>query len=194
MTTTAAPPQTDRRLFTVAEYAAMAEAGILQEDERIELLGGEIVRTAPIGDLHLFSTDALNMLMAPSLAGRVIVRVQGSIRLDDHNAPQPDLVLLRQRDDYYAESATSADVLLVIEVADSSLDFDRGPKSALYAAADIPEYWIANLRTGEVEVRTDPVDGEYTSVRAIPIDGRISPQAFPDLTLQLSEFMPPTNS
>ena len=69
-----------------------------------------------------------------------------------------------------------------------------GPKSALYAAAGIPEYWIANLRTGEVEVRTDPVDSEYTTVRAVARGGAISPTAFPDLTLQLSEFMPPTNS
>ena len=75
----------------------MAEAGILQEDERIELLAGEIVRMAPIGDPHLFSTDALNMLMAPGLAGRAIVRVQGSIRLDDYSAPQLDLTLLRPR-------------------------------------------------------------------------------------------------
>ena len=191
MTTTATRPQTDRRLFTVAEYAAMAEAGILQEDERIELLAGEIVRMAPIGDPHLSCTDALNMLLASSLAGRVIVRVQGSIRLDDQNAPQPDLVLLRQRDDYYARPAIPADVLLVIEVADSSLDFDRGPKSTLYAAAGIPEYWVANLRTGEVEARTDPVNGEYTTVRTVPSGGSISPVAFPDVVLTLHEFMPP---
>ena len=193
-TTTVAPPQTDRRLFTVAEYAAMAEAGILQEDERIELLAGEIVRMAPIGDPHLFGTDSLTTLMVPALAGRAIVRVRGSIRLDDHSAPQPDLALLRPRDDYYAESATPADVFLVIEVADSSLDFDRGPKSDLYAAAGIREFWIANLRTGEVEARTDPVDGAYTSVRMVTRSGVISPQAFPDVTLSLSEFMPPANA
>ena len=196
MTTTAAvsPPQTDRRLFTVAEYAAMAEAGILREDERIELLEGEIVRMAPIGNPHLFSTDALNMLMAPGLVGRAIVRVQGSIRLDDHTAPQPDVTLLRPRGNYYTESATPADVLLVIEVADSSLDVDMGRKATLYAAAGIPELWVANLRTGEVVAHTDPVGTEYTAIRTIPADGNICPQAFPDLVLQLREFMPPTDA
>ncbi len=192
-TTAATPPQTDRRLFTVAEYKAMAEAGILHEDERIELLVGEIVRMAPIGDPHLFCTDSLTTLLVPALAGQAIVRVQGSIQLDDHTAPQPDIALLGLRDDYYAQSATPADVLLVIEVSDSSLDFDLGPKAALYAAAGIPELWVANLRTGGVVVHTDPADGSYATVRTIPAGGAISPQAFPDLVLQLREFMPPAN-
>ena len=195
MTTTTAvtAPQTDRRLFTVVEYAAMVEAGILREDERIELLEGEIVRMAPIGDPHLFSTDSLNTLLVPALAGRAIVRVQGSIRLDDHTAPQPDVTLLRPRSNYYTESATSADVLLVIEVADSSLDIDLGSKAALYAAAGIPELWVANLRTGAVVLHTDPDGGSYANVRTIPAGGSVNPQAFPDLILQLSEFMPPTS-
>ncbi|MYC33916.1 MAG: hypothetical protein F4X64_12180 [Chloroflexi bacterium] len=81
-----------------------------------------------------------------------------------------------------------------IEVADSSLEFDYGPKSEFYATAGIPEMWIANLRTGEVEARTDPVSAEYTTIRTIPADGAISPQAFPDVTLQLSDFMPPANA
>ena len=194
--TTAAPPRTEiaRRLFTVAEYMAMAEAGILHEDERIELLDGEIIQMAAIGNRHLFCTDALNMLFAPALAGRAIVRVQGSIQLDDHRMPQPDIVLLRPRPGYHAETAKPEDVLLLIEVADSSLEYDYGPKSEFYAAAGIPEMWIANLRTGEVEARTDPVGTEYTAVRTIPADGSISPRAFPDVTLPLSEFMPPANA
>lgn len=193
MTTAATLPQTDRRLFTVAEYAAMAEAGILQEDERIELLEGEIVRMAPIGDPHLFCTDSLTTLLVPALAGQAIIRVQGSIRLDDHTAPQPDVALLRVRDNYHTESATPADVLLVIEVADSSLDFDLGTKAALYAAAGIPELWVANLRTGGVVVHTDPAGESYATVRTIPAGGTVNPLAFPDLTLQLSEFMPPVS-
>ncbi len=191
MTTTATRPQIQRRLFTVAEYVAMGEAGILHEDEHVELLDGEIIQMAAIGNRHLFCTDALNMLLAPALVGRAIVRVQGSIRLDEYGMPEPDVVLLRPRPDYHAETATSEDVLLLIEVADSSLEYDYGPKSEFYAAAGIPEFWIANLRTGEVEARTDPVGAAYTTVRTIPADGSISPRAFPDLTLRLSEFMPP---
>lgn len=105
-TTTATRPQISRRLFTVAEYLAMGEAGILHEDERIELLAGEIVQMSAIGNRHLFCTDALNMLFAPALVGRAIVRVQGSIQLDEYGMPQPDIVLLRHRPDYYAETAT----------------------------------------------------------------------------------------
>ena len=196
MTTTATRPKTEpaRRLFTVAEYMAMGEAGILHEDERIELLDGEIIQMAAIGNRHLFCTDALTMLFAPALAGRAIVRVQGSIQLDDHRMPQPDIVLLRSRPGYHDETAKPEDVLLLIEVADSSLEFDYGPKSEFYAAAGIPEMWIANLRTGEVEARTDPVGTEYTTIRTVTRDGAISPQAFPDLVLQMSEFMPPANA
>ena len=192
MTTAAATrPQIARRLFTVAEYLAMGEAGILHEDERVELLAGEIIEMAAIGNRHLFCTDALTMLFAPALVGRAIVRVQGSIQLDEYGMPEPDIVLLRHRPDYYAETATPADVLLLIEVADSSLEYDYGPRSEFYAAAGIPEFWIANLRTGEVEARTDPVGTEYTTVRTIPVGGAITPQAFPDVTLELREFMPP---
>ena len=190
MTTTATQSRIARRLFTVAEYMAMGAAGILEEHERIELLAGEIIEMAPIGNRHLFATDALNMLLVPALVGRAVVRVQGSIQLDDHSAPEPDIVLLRPRARYDSESAMPADVLLVIEVADSSVEYDRGHKLALYAAAGIPEVWIANLRTGEVEACANPVGTEYTSVRTVAADGSISPRAFPEMTLDLREFMP----
>ena len=191
MTTAVTRPQVARRLFTVAEYLAMGEAGILHEDEHVELLAGEIIQMAAIGNRHLYCTDSLTTLLVPALVGRAVVRVQGSIQLDEDGMPGPDIVLLRPRPDYYAETATPEDVLLLIEVADSSLEYDYGPKSEFYAAAGIPEFWIANLRTGEVEARTDPVGTEYTTVRTILAGGAITPQAFPDLTLELSEFMPP---
>ena len=195
MTTTAiaveTQPQIARRLFTVAEYMAMGEAGILHEDERIELLGGEIIKMAAIGNRHLFCTDALTMLLTPALVGRAVVRVRGSIQLDDYSAPAPDVVILRPRPDYYAKSAMPADVLLLIEAADSSLEYDYGPKSRFYAAAGIPEMWIANLRTGEVEARTNPEGLLYTDIRTVPAGGSISPQAFPDVALDLGQFMPP---
>ena len=129
MTTAAATrPQIARRLFTVAEYLAMGEAGILHEDERVELLAGEIIQMAAIGNRHLFCTDALTMLFAPALVGRAIVRVQGSIQLDEYGMPEPDIVLLRLRPDYYDETATPADVLLLIEVADSSAGIRLWPE------------------------------------------------------------------
>ena len=152
---------------------------------------GRSFRWRQSGTGTLFCTDALNMLLVPLLVGRAIVRVQGSVQLDEYGMPEPDIVLLRPRPDYYAETATPEDVLLLIEVADSSLEYDYGPKLEFYAAAGIPEFWIANLRTGEVEVRADPVGTRYTTVRTIPAGGAISPRAFPDVTLELREFMPP---
>ena len=123
MTTTATRPQIARRLFTVAEYMTMGEAGILHEDEHVELLAGEIIQMAAIGNRRLFCTDSLNTLLVPPLVGRAIVRVQGSIQLDDYGMPEPDIVLLRPRPGYHAETAKPEDVLL-IEVADSSLEYD----------------------------------------------------------------------
>ena len=112
-TTTAAPLKTEtvRRLFTVDEYTAMGEAGILHEDEHVELLAGEMIQLAAIGNRRLFCTDGLNMLLVPALVGRAIVRVQGSIQLDDYGMPEPDIVLLRPRPGYHAETATPVDVL-----------------------------------------------------------------------------------
>ena len=191
MTTTATRTGSQRRLFTVAEFIAMGKFGILLQDERIELLDGEVIRMAPIGDPHLFCTDALNMLLAPALVGRAVVRVQGSIRLDEFSAPQPDLALLRLREGYHTDPAKPEDVLLVIEVAETSLEYDSGPKAAAYAAAGIPEMWIANLRTGEVEIRTQPSGTGYDFVRIVRAGGRISPGSFPDVVLQLQEFLPP---
>lgn len=177
--------------FTVDEYLAMGEAGILQEDARVELIDGEIIVMPPIGDPHEASTDWLTRLFVPPLIGLAIVRVQGSIRLTDGSAPQPDITLVRERPlsafgPYYPQ-----DVYLVIEVADSSLAFDQGPKLARYAAAGIPEVWVANLRAREVTAYAEPSGSEYDSVRTYRVGESISPRAFPDVVLAVSDFMPP---
>ncbi|MDE2786005.1 MAG: Uma2 family endonuclease [Chloroflexota bacterium] len=192
MTTTALPAQTaapTRRRFTVEEYCAMVDAGILAEDERIELLNGEILVMPPIGPPHESGTDQLNDQLLYPLHGRALVRVQGSIMLDDSSLPQPDLTVLRRRDNYQRERATAADVLLVIEVADSSLRRDRELKLPHYAAAGIPEVWIANVPARQVEAFSDPVDGVYQSRRIVPADGQISPIAFPDVVLTVGDFL-----
>ncbi len=192
MTTTAQRTQTPaptRRRFTVEEYCAMAEAGILAEDERLELLDGEIILMPPINPPHESGTDQLTGQLLYPLYGRALVRVQGSIMLDDSSLPQPDLAVLRLRDNYQRERATAADVLLVIEVADSSLRRDRELKLPHYAAAGIPEVWIANVPARQVEAFSDPVDGVYQSRRIVPADGQISPIAFPDVVLTVGEFL-----
>ena len=192
MTTTAVPAQTaapTRRRFTVEEYCAMAKAGILGEEERVELLDGEIILMPPINLPHESGTDQLNDQLLYPLHGRALVRVQGSILLDDDSLPQPDIAVLRLRDDYQRRRAAAADVLLLVEVAETSLERDRELKLPRYAAAGIPEVWIANVPARHVEAFHDPVDGVYQSRRIVPADGQISPRAFPDVVLTVGDFL-----
>jgi Uma2 family endonuclease len=182
-----------RHRFTVDEYLAMARAGILNEDDRIELIDGEIIIMPPIGDPHEASTDWLTRLFVPPLIGRAIVRVQGAIRLDDRSAPQPDIALLRERPLSEVGPYFPPDVHLVIEVADSSLAYDRGAKLARYAAAGIPEVWVANLRAREVTSYAEPNGAEYAAVNTYRVGDTISPRAFPDVVLAVSDFMPPAS-
>ncbi len=192
MTTTALPTENTaptRRRFTVEEYCAMAEAGILAEDERVELLDGEIFIMPPIGEPHEFGTDLFNRELSHRLYDRALVRVQNSIRLNDYGLPEPDIAVVRFRNDYHRNRPTPADVLLVIEVADSSLRRDREMKLPHYAAAGIPEVWIANVPARQVEAFHDPVDGVYQSSRIVPADGQISPIAFPDVVLTVGDFL-----
>ena len=190
----AAPPQPEkhaptRRLFTVEEYCAMADAGILCEGERIELLDGEIIVMPPIGEPHEDGTTRLSRDLTYLLYDRAWVRVQNSVRLDDYGLPEPDIAVVRLRDDYHHVRPTPTDVLLLIEVADTSLEFDREVKLARYATAGIPEVWIVNLRARQVEAHSDPVDGAYHSRRLVTAEGRISPRAFPDVSLAVGEFL-----
>ena len=179
------------RRFTVDEYLAMEVAGILHEDDRIELIDGAIIIMAPIGDPHEVSTDWLTRLLVPPLIDRAIVRVQGAIRLNNRSAPQPDIAVLRERPLSEVGPYFPQDVYLVIEVADSSLSYDRGAKLARYAAAGIPEVWVANLRAREVTAYSEPDGSEYASIRTYRMGESISPQAFPDLALAVDDFIPP---
>ena len=178
------------RRFTVDEYLALGAAGILAKEERIELLDGEIIQMAPIGNRHMNSVDWLADLMRESVGRRAMVRVQGSIQLADATMPEPDIAVIRRRSVNDIAPVLPSDVYLVVEVADSSLEFDLGEKLARYAAAGIPEVWVANLRAGELVVNTEPEGAAYAQVRVIPLDGRVSPQAFPDAVLELADFIP----
>ena len=179
------------RLFNVDEYIDMVRAGVLQKEDRVELIDGKIIIMAPIGIYHEFATDWFTMLLANALFGRAIVRVQGSIRLHNFSAPEPDVAVLRLRSFDDIRPYFPDDIYFVIEVADSSLPYDSGPKLARYAAAGIPEVWIANLRVREVTVYADPSGSEYASVSAYRAGDSISPRAFPDVALAVDEFMPP---
>jgi len=140
----------------------MIEAGILSAADRVELIDGEVVEMSPIGSRHAACVDRLNQILNRLVSDRFIVRVQNPICLDDYSEPQPDLCLLQPRADFYAQThPTPADVLLVVEVADSSAGFDREVKLPLYAQDAVPEVWIINLPADIVEIYSQPAGGKY---------------------------------
>lgn len=173
-----------RYRFTVVDYHKMVEAGILCEDDRVELIDGEILQMTPIGPRHLGNVDGLTELFVLGLAGKAIARVQGSIRLNLRSEPQPDLVLLRRQEDFYASAMPGpGDVLLVIEVADSSLPYDRDVKMLLYARSGIPEAWLMDLNGESITVHREPGPDGYRNVFVVRGSDHLSPEAFPEFVL-----------
>jgi Uma2 family endonuclease len=153
-----------RHRLTVADYRRMEETGILRPDDRVELIAGEIIDMSPIGSLHAAVVDLLASLFHQHCGPRAIVRVQSPILLDEASAPQPDLAILRPRADFYRDALPGpADVLLLVEVADSSLPFDLAAKVPLYAAAEIAETWVIDAATLTTHRFRQPAGGRYTS-------------------------------
>jgi hypothetical protein len=181
-----------RRRFDVDDYHAMVRAGILAEGDRVELIEGELVEMHAIGSRHFACVMRLNRLLVLALAEQTAVSVQSSLRLDRFSEPEPDLVVLRPRGDDYATALPGAsEALLVIEVADTSLVYDRTVKLPLYAKAGVPEVWIVDLTTAAVEIHRQPSAAGYHHHQRIT-EGRLAPAAFPDMKLELTEVLPPT--
>ena len=192
-TPVASPPAAaipSRRRFTVAEYYAMADAGILSENDRVELLNGDIVVMPPIGDWHAGGVKFFNNTVLPRLLGRAMIAVQDPVRLDEHSEPQPDVMLLLWRDDFYRSGhPRPTDVLLLIEVADTTLDYDQKQKLPVYARADIPEVWIVNRPARRIESYSDPSGNTYSTVRHFGPGETVAPQAFPDIILEVAQII-----
>jgi len=179
-----------RRRFTTAEYHAMAEAGVLAEDERVELIAGEIVRMTPIGSQHAGCVKGLNRRLSRVLGDRATIAVQDPIVLDDASEPEPDVAVLRFReDDYRSLHPKSGDVLFLIEVADTSVDYDRNVKLPLYAQAGIPEAWLVRLPGACIEIHRSPAATGYQEMRTLHPGDRVSPLAFPDLELTVAAIL-----
>jgi len=179
-----------RRRFTADEYQRMGQVGILSEDDRLELLEGEIVEMAPIGSRHQATVDRLNKLFSSRAADEAMVRVQGPVRLGEDSEPQPDLILLRRRSDFYAAAHPGPDdVLLLVEVSDSSIEYDREVKVPLYARHGIVEVWLVGLEAGVVEVYRGPTAQGYQEVSEIQRGQRLSSEAFPQLELTVDEIL-----
>ncbi len=172
--------------FTVAEYHQMASAGIFLEDDRVELIEGEIVDMAPIGGPHIGTVNRLTALFARGLPD-VIVQIQSPIRIDGHTEPLPDVVLLRPGTASYP--AWPGSVLLVVEVCDTTLRYDREIKLPLYARAGIPEVWLVDLNRPTIYAYRDPAPDGYGTTFSVHPGESISPQAFPDFPLTLAQIV-----
>jgi Uma2 family endonuclease len=177
-----------RRRFTVDEYQHMAQVGILTTRDRVELLDGEIVEMTPIGRSHAACVAGLMRVLLIGVGPRAVVWPQGPIRLSERSQPEPDVTLLRPRPVPYRDAdAEPRDVMLLIEVSDTSLRRDREIKLPLYAGAGIHEYWIVDVQDGVIEVHTSPSGSRYGSVRRFGRGELLSPLAFPDLRLAVDE-------
>lgn len=182
--------QIERWVFNVDEYHRMSEAGILSEDDRVELIEGEIVKMSPIGSRHAACVNELAALFIHAASQVAIVSVQNPIRLDDFSEPQPDIALLKARSDRYRHSLPAPDdVLLIIEVADTSVDYDRNVKLPLYAEAAIPETWLVNLPEDRIEAHSQSTNGAYQKVRVARRGESLSTEAIPDLTIRVDDVL-----
>ena len=180
-----------KRLFTVHDYHRMVDAGILSEDDRVELIRGEILAMSPIGPRHSAAVLRATQAMVRIVADRAIVGVQGSIRLDEYDEPQPDVYLLRPKDDYYASGhAGPADILLIIEMADSSLEYDQTIKAKLYAETGVAEYWIADVRNDRLLVYSDRHDNSYANCRELQRGETIAPALLPECQIKVDVLLP----
>ena len=168
----------------------MGETGILHEDDRVELLEGVLYEMPLTGDWHDGTVDVVSNTFVPPLGGRAIVRVQGSFRLTGGSEPEPDVLVLRYRPDFYRSTKVGPeDVLLLVEVAHSSLPYDRDFKLPLYARAGIPEVWIVNHDDQRVEVYRDPEGDGYRSATLVERGGTVAPLAFPDLAIAVDDIL-----
>ncbi|MEX2142821.1 MAG: Uma2 family endonuclease [Pirellulales bacterium] len=176
--------------FTVRDYDRMLASGILNDDDRVELIDGEVREMSPIGELHASTVDRLTELMVKKVGRRAIVRTQGPIVLNDFTKPQPDLVLLHRQDDFYATRTPQPDdIFLVVEVSDTTLDYDRLEKTPRYAAAGIAEVWIIDVFGQSIEQYSQPAGGGYRQVETLQHGQSIRSKSLEQLALEVSDVL-----
>jgi Uma2 family endonuclease len=179
-----------RRLFTVAEYYQMGCAGILARDERVELIEGEIIQMPPIGVGHAFHVDRIMRLFAQVFGDTVHLRVQNPIHLGDRSEPVPDVMLLQPRVDSYAtHHPTPTDVLLLVEVSDTTVAFDTKVKLPLYASEGVAEVWIVDLNVRAVRVNSGPTQRGYQISETKGRGERLTPSAFPERSFLVDDIL-----
>lgn len=184
-----------RRRFTVKEYYRLAEFGILDRDSRVELIEGDIIEMPPIGPPHASAVNELARILNAKVGEKAKVTVQSPILLGESTHPQPDVCLVKPVDVYFHRHPEPEEVLLIIEVSDSSVEFDRSTKGRLYSRAWIPEYWLIDIPGQRVEVYSSPGPDGYTEKQELGRGDRISPAAVPDVEIDTADILgtPPSH-
>lgn len=186
----AAEVELARRRFTAAEFLRLVEIGVLAEGDRVELIQGDLIEMSPIYITHISTLNRLVWLLSNALGKQVILSVQNPVQLSEDNLPQPDVAIFRFQEEFYSEQhAKPEDILLIIEVADTSLRYDQRVKSKLYGTAGIADYWIVNLPERQIEVYREPRPNGYRTVTTYAPGETLSPLAFPDVVLQVEQIM-----
>ena len=186
----AAEVELARRRFTAAEFLRLVEIGVLAEGDRVELIQGDLIEMSPIYITHIATLNRLVWLLSNALGKQVILSVQNPVQLSEDNLPQPDVAIFRFQEEFYSEQhAKPEDILLIIEVADTSLRYDQRVKSKLYGTAGIADYWIVNLPERQIEVYREPRPNGYRTVTTYAPGETLSPLAFPDVVLQVEQIM-----
>lgn len=179
-----------RKQFTVWDYHQMVKAGILKEDERVELIAGEIIEMSPIGTRHAACIIRLIRLFSQLLGDRAFISSQNPVQLSDFSEPQPDIALLKPRDDYYAAAHPQPqDILLLVEVADTTIDYDRNVKMPLYASSNISEAWIVDINGQTIEVYRQPTPDGYQHIQTFQKGQSLFIQAFAEIILTVDELL-----
>ena len=182
------PPITRHR-FTVEEFHKLGEAGILHEDSRVELIEGELIQMSPIGTPHASAVDTLAEQLIAKLAGRAIVRVQNPVALGDNSEPEPDIVIAKSQPDRYRKShPRPAEILLIIEVADTTLEYDRKVKLPLYAEHGIAEAWLVDLTQKQLEIHQQPSPDGYRQILKPARDALVAPAFAADVHIDLAQL------
>ena len=182
-----------RYRFTRRIYHALIEAGVFDENSRVELVQGDLVTMAAINPRHASAVDRLTNLLAAGVGRRAIVRVQNPFGIGDDSEPEPDLQLLKPDPDYYADRHPGPDeIYLAVEVSHTTVRYDREVKVPLYGKAGVAEMWLLDLNVNALEVYRTPSANGYDSMRRLKAGDQVSPLAFPDLILEVAALLPPT--
>ncbi|ERT09974.1 restriction endonuclease family protein [Lyngbya aestuarii BL J] len=179
-----------KRRFTISEYHQMAEVGILTPSDRVELINGEIIEMSPIGKRHAACVNRLNQLFSQSLGDRILISVQNPILLNNLSEPQPDIALLQPRSDFYASGHPQAsDIFLIVEVADSSINYDQEVKIPLYSASGITEVWLIDLNQNILQVYQQPTPNNYQIIQQFQPENSLSSLAFPENNFRVDQMI-----